>query len=83
MPRSKEEILWNKRQAIWFQSCARTHSLFCNCGNWFDHIKRRWDFMVSGDILKREGHVVDGFIVAGGGDGFPGEEPDSVDGTPR
>nr|BBE36928.1 hypothetical protein [Paguma larvata torque teno virus] len=37
---------WNRaleryklHEAIWKQSCSRTHSLFCNCGDWTSHIK--------------------------------------------
>ncbi|BBE36922.1 hypothetical protein [Paguma larvata torque teno virus] len=37
---------WNREterrrlhEAIWKQSCSRTHSLWCDCGNWTSHIK--------------------------------------------
>ncbi|BBE36919.1 hypothetical protein QKL46_gp2 [Paguma larvata torque teno virus] len=26
-------------EAIWKQSCSRTHALWCACGNWTSHIK--------------------------------------------
>nr|BBE36934.1 hypothetical protein [Paguma larvata torque teno virus] len=26
-------------EAIWKQSCSRTHALWCSCGNWTSHIK--------------------------------------------
>nr|BBE36925.1 hypothetical protein [Paguma larvata torque teno virus] len=37
---------WNRElerkklhEAIWKQSCSRTHSLWCSCGNWTSHIR--------------------------------------------
>lgn len=75
MPRSAEQILWNKKQAKWFRSCSSSHDLFCNCGDWINHIKQRW--VTSGfqeNFTKKGGHVVDGFIITGGGEGFPIED---------
>lgn len=75
MPRSAEEIEWNKKQAAWFRSCSYSHCLWCNCGDWTFHIKK---LLWPGDIKgvgfpggKEGGHFVDGFITGGGGDGFP------------
>lgn len=72
MPRSAEQILWNKRQALWFKSCSASHAMFCNCSDWINHIRLRW--VGSGyqeNFTLKGGHVVDGFIINGGGDGFP------------
>lgn len=72
MPRNKEQILWNKRQAQWFKTCSYSHELFCNCGDWITHIKKRWeDTGFQPKFTANGGHVVDGFILKGGGEGFP------------
>lgn len=88
MPKcSTEQILWKKRQAQWFRIISYSHGLWCNCGDWCYHIKKEtrnpW---VTTDTLSWRpirrgpgggGHVVDGFIVRGGGDGFePGDIAD-------
>lgn len=74
MPRSAAEIEFRKKQAVWFLSCSRSHQLFCNCGDWTAHIKKiLWPGTIQNTVLNPIGksHVVDGFIVGGGGDGFP------------
>nr|QYD01826.1 ORF2 [Torque teno felis virus] len=38
-----EDDRYKKHEAIWKQTCSRTHSLWCNCGNWTSHIhKTQW-----------------------------------------
>lgn len=75
MFRNKEQILWQKKQALWFKSCSATHNLFCNCGDWITHIRKRWEGTgFQENFTKHGGHVVDAFIIKGGGDGFPTED---------
>lgn len=82
MLRTKAEIEWNKKQALWFMSCSKSHNLFCNCGNWVLHVKKRWGGMDFAAPTIKGGHFVDHFIVRGGGDGFaPGAIIDPVAST--
>nr|BBE36937.1 hypothetical protein [Paguma larvata torque teno virus] len=57
---SAEADRLKRHEAIWKQSCSRTHSLWCNCGNWTAHIK------LCDTGAERGGRD------AGGGDGLPG-----------
>lgn len=76
MPRSRAQIEFQKKQAIWYLTIGRSHQLFCNCGDWRDHLKKRlWPG--NGEIntgslptppIREE--IIDAFIHAGGGDGF-------------
>ncbi|ASH99113.1 ORF2 [Giant panda anellovirus] len=36
----RAKIQWQKKQALWFQSCSVSHQLFCNCGDWQTHLQR-------------------------------------------
>nr|QYD01943.1 ORF2 [Torque teno felis virus] len=36
---SEEDDRRKRHEAIWKQTCSRTHSLWCSCGNWTSHIK--------------------------------------------
>lgn len=78
MPRTEEEILHLKKQAQWFRVCSLTHSQFCNCGDWIYHLRKYlWPTgTTSTDSLHTTGggHIVDRFIIAGGGDGFIGKD---------
>nr|QYD01868.1 ORF2 [Torque teno felis virus] len=35
---SPEDERRKLHEAIWKQSCSRTHQLWCTCGNWVSHI---------------------------------------------
>lgn len=82
MPRNPEQIEFMKKQAIWFQVCSKSHQQFCNCGDWIFHLKKYlWPMGTTEEsttsVLTTGGkHVVDRFIVAGGGDGFLGKSGD-------
>lgn len=83
-------LRYRQTQAKWFQYCSWTHRLFCNCGDWIAHIERekRGCLTTPATVWPRTaikgdtGHVVDQFIVRGGGDGFhtaPIEYGESID----
>lgn len=82
MPRSKSQIHWQKQQAEWFRFVSWSHKLWCNCGEYMLHFKKKqaWDSIETGGLrrVQEDGNirpqVVDQFIVRGGGDGFPGQE---------
>nr|QYD01964.1 ORF2 [Torque teno felis virus] len=38
---SAEDDRRKRHEAIWKQTCSRTHSLWCPCNDWTSHI-RRW-----------------------------------------
>lgn len=44
---------YKRQEALWKQSCSKSHQIWCNCGQWQSHIK--------GGALKGEGST-------GGGD---------------
>lgn len=90
--RSKQEIEWQRQQAQWFKFCSWSHGIWCNCGDWIFHVKKNskniWAITGAGGsdpatipiVERKGGHVVDGFIVRGGGDGFTAENIDQGDG---
>nr|UWX31896.1 ORF2 [Torque teno felis virus] len=45
--------------AIWLQSCARTHRLWCDCGIWTSHVKG-WRPTEGEDVGGVTGDVGDG-----------------------
>lgn len=77
MPRTEAQILYQKRQATWFRVCSASHSQFCNCGDWINHLKKYlWPLDTTGNTVSppiRE-EVIDHFIIAGGGDILIGGE---------
>lgn len=39
---SDEDDRRARHEAIWKQSCSRTHQLWCRCSDWTSHIRKRW-----------------------------------------
>nr|QZE11931.1 MAG: ORF2 [Torque teno felis virus] len=64
VPWTIEDDRRKKHEAIWKQTCSRTHSLWCPCGDWTSHIKPR---CVTGDAGG-----VDGGVKAANDGGDPG-----------
>lgn len=64
--RTKEQILWKKREAEWKRICSTTHKLFCNCGDFSGHLARQYKW-----CTKPIGHEYKkgGSIAADGGGG--------------
>lgn len=73
-----------RQQALWFKSCSATHKIWCNCGNWQDHIlkPKPWSLQQGGaDVSLAEGIsfvTEDGDRKDGGDEGFT-----IVDGGPE
>nr|UNY67677.1 ORF2 [Epsilontorquevirus sp.] len=48
-------MLGNRKEHVWFDTCRRTHSLFCTCGDFVNHLlrlhseaSREWDEWLTG-----------------------------------
>lgn len=67
---SEEDDRAKRHEAIWKQSCSRTHSLWCSCGDWTSHIRGWRTTGDGGDGNRNAGDSGDG---NGGGDPGPVE----------
>nr|UNY67685.1 ORF2 [Epsilontorquevirus sp.] len=69
-------MLGERKERVWFDTCRRTHSLFCTCGDWINHAlrihsdaSREWDeWLTGGD----DGGAADRGAAAGGEPGGAG-----------